>query len=107
MYSIRPLVSLLLFLIFPTTPLPLHAQSIEHDLFPGSVVKEDGADDLDVLEVIRELEGEMQEAASKLEFERAALLRDQVNELKKQAGVKDHAKPENAKGRGRRKKVRY
>ena len=28
----------------------------------------------------------MQEAAQKLEFERAALIRDQLNELKKEAG---------------------
>jgi len=36
----------------------------------------------DVAEVIAELEEEMQEAAGKLEFERAALLRDQINALK-------------------------
>ena len=46
----------------------------------------DEGDDLDALEVIRELEEEMQEAAQKLEFERAALIRDQLNELKKEAG---------------------
>ena len=39
-------------------------------------------DDLDVVETIRELEKEMIEAAEKLEFEKAALLRDQVSELK-------------------------
>ena len=39
----------------------------------------------DVAAVIAELEDEMQEAANKLEFERAALLRDQINALK--AGV--------------------
>ena len=37
----------------------------------------------DVVETIRELEIEMLEAAEKLEFEKAALLRDQVNELKR------------------------
>ncbi|HVT73001.1 MAG TPA: excinuclease ABC subunit UvrB [Lacunisphaera sp.] len=36
----------------------------------------------DVAAVIAELEEEMQEAADKLEFERAALLRDQINSLK-------------------------
>ena len=36
----------------------------------------------DVAAVIAELEVEMQEAAGRLEFERAALLRDQVNALK-------------------------
>ncbi len=39
-------------------------------------------DDADVAAVIAELEEEMQEAAGKLEFERAAVLRDQVNALK-------------------------
>ena len=36
----------------------------------------------DVAAVIAELEQEMQDAAGRLEFERAALLRDQVNALK-------------------------
>ncbi len=36
----------------------------------------------DVAAVIAELEEEMQEAANRLEFERAALLRDQINSLK-------------------------
>ena len=40
-----------------------------------------------VNEVIHELEAEMAEAASRLEYERAALLRDQIRELKKQAGI--------------------
>jgi excinuclease ABC subunit B len=44
----------------------------------------------DVASVIAELEEEMQEASDKLEFERAALLRDQIKALKsgdyKQAG---------------------
>ena len=54
----------------------------------GSMVREGGArTDETVLDVIRELEGEMAEAAGKLEYERAALLRDQVRELKKQAGI--------------------
>jgi len=50
-------------------------------------------EDFDVMEVIRELEGEMQEASGKLEFERAALLRDQVKELKTQAGIEDVPDP--------------
>ena len=74
----------------------------------GNVVREDSDEELDVLEVIRELEGEMQEAAQKLEFERAALLRDQVNELKKEAGIKDAARPEEReKGRRGKRKVKY
>jgi excinuclease ABC subunit B len=36
----------------------------------------------DVAAVIAQLEGEMQEAASKLEFEKAALIRDQIDSLK-------------------------
>jgi len=52
-----------------------------------NVVREGGGGDFAVIEVIRELEGEMAEAATKLEFERAALLRDQIRELKKQAGM--------------------
>src|SRR5690606_28590548 len=36
----------------------------------------------DVAAVIAELEDDMQEAAGKLEFERAALLRDQINSLR-------------------------
>jgi excinuclease ABC subunit B len=47
----------------------------------ASVVREGGGD-FEVTEVIRELEAEMAEAATKLEFERAALLRDQIRELK-------------------------
>ena len=53
----------------------------------------------DVAEVISELEDEMQEAAGKLEFERAALLRDQINALKSgdyrktaRGPAKDHAR---------------
>ncbi|MEZ5303683.1 MAG: excinuclease ABC subunit UvrB [Verrucomicrobiales bacterium] len=69
------------------------------------VVRE-GGDDIDVLEVLRELEGEMQEAAANLEFERAALLRDQIRELKKEGGVAGgDAGPQ--RRTPKRKKVRY
>ena len=54
----------------------------------------------DVAAVIAELELDMQEAAGRLEFERAALLRDQVNALKSgdyrkvaQASSKEYPKP--------------
>jgi excinuclease ABC subunit B len=47
------------------------------------VVREGG---LDTVELLRELEAEMAEAASKLEYERAALLRDQIAELKMGTG---------------------
>ena len=46
----------------------------------------ESVDDLDVVETIRELEKEMIEAADRLEFEKAALLRDQVSELKNLTG---------------------
>ena len=52
----------------------------------SSIVAED-ASVYDAVNVLMELEGEMQEAASKLEFERAAHLRDQIKELKKRAGL--------------------
>jgi excinuclease ABC subunit B len=57
----------------------------------------------DVAAVIAELEEEMQEAANKLEFERAALLRDQVNALKS-GDYKTTGKKEAAYGRKARKK---
>ncbi len=41
------------------------------------------------VEVIREMETEMAEAATKLEFEKAAHLRDQIKELKERAGLDD------------------
>ncbi|MEJ1974523.1 MAG: UvrB/UvrC motif-containing protein [Lacunisphaera sp.] len=48
--------------------------------------------------VIAELEDDMQEAANKLEFERAALLRDQINALKtgdyKSVGANRGLRPE-------------
>ncbi len=46
-----------------------------------SIVRETG-EDYDVNQTIREIEQEMIEASGKLEFERAALLRDQLYELK-------------------------
>ena len=41
----------------------------------------------DAINVLMELESEMQEAAARLEFERAAHLRDQIRELKQRAGL--------------------
>jgi len=46
----------------------------------------DAGGNFDVTETIRELEGEMLTAANNLEFEKAALLRDQVRELKRMLG---------------------
>ena len=72
----------------------------------SSVVRETG-EDFDVLEVLRELEEEMQEAAQSLEFERAALLRDQITELRKRAGIEDSNMPHVKLGKAKRKKVKY
>ncbi len=49
------------------------------------VLNETGVD-FDLTETIRELENEMLEAANNLEFEKAALLRDQIKELKRMYG---------------------
>lgn len=43
--------------------------------------------DYDSLQVLNELQQEMAEASGKLEFERAALLRDQIAEMKKRMGA--------------------
>jgi excinuclease ABC subunit B len=51
-----------------------------------SIVRESGAD-LNITEVLHELEEEMQVAAANLEYERAALLRDQILELKQGTGI--------------------
>jgi len=48
----------------------------------ADVLKDAGLD-VDLTETINELEGEMLTAANNLEFEKAALLRDQINELKR------------------------
>jgi excinuclease ABC subunit B len=47
------------------------------------MLNETAGGDFDVTETIRELEAEMLAASDELEFEKAALLRDQVNELKR------------------------
>jgi excinuclease ABC subunit B len=51
-----------------------------------SVVRENGGD-FEISEVLRELEAEMIQAAANLEYERAALLRDQIAELKDGTGI--------------------
>ena len=57
----------------------------------GMVLQEKGVD-FDVTETVRELEEEMLSAANNLEFEKAALLRDQIRELKRSTGD-DTGKP--------------
>ena len=52
----------------------------------ASVIQEAGGN-FDLTELLRELEEEMQTASANLEFERAALLRDQIMEVKSGAGL--------------------
>jgi excinuclease ABC subunit B len=92
------------------------SRAVEESLVmrPGSdkaaaVINESGAN-FDVTETLRELEQEMLEAANNLEFEKAALLRDQVRELKRtyggQTGEGAPKQQPTSYGRGRRRKVR-
>ena len=62
----------------------LSSQKEERDVATGMLNEAVG--DFDVTETIRELEGQMIEASNNLEFEKAALYRDQINELKRMAG---------------------
>jgi excinuclease ABC subunit B len=64
----------------------------------SSVIRETGGD-FNLSELLRELEQEMQEASANLEFERAALLRDQIMEVKSGAGL--------AKIEPKRRPIRY
>jgi excinuclease ABC subunit B len=52
-----------------------------------------GAHDQDAVGVLKELEEEMVQASGKLEFEKAALLRDQIMELKASLGIESGANP--------------
>jgi excinuclease ABC subunit B len=52
----------------------------------ASVIREAGGN-FDLTELLRELEDEMQTASANLEFERAALLRDQIMEVKNGTGI--------------------
>jgi excinuclease ABC subunit B len=52
----------------------------------SAVIREAGGD-FNLTELLRELEQEMAEASANLEFERAALLRDQILELKSGSGI--------------------
>jgi excinuclease ABC subunit B len=53
----------------------------------AAAVINDAGGNFDIAETIREIEAEMLEAADHLEFEKAALLRDQINELKRGTGA--------------------
>jgi excinuclease ABC subunit B len=73
------------------------AQEIEESVITGT-----GAD-YNTVELIAELEKEMIEAAEALEFERAALLRDQLHELKSSMKKEEEAKGGGAtKAKGKR-----
>ena len=67
-----------------------------------AALRDDGAD-FDVQQVLLELEGEMLQAAESLEFERAAVIRDQVNELKHAEGLTEGS-PKTGK---KKKKMKY
>jgi excinuclease ABC subunit B len=71
----------------------------------ASAVLNDATGNFDVAETIRELEEEMLKAANNLEFEKAALLRDQVRELKRTTD--QDAGPRGAGADAANKAVRY
>jgi excinuclease ABC subunit B len=62
----------------------------------AEAVLNETAGNFDVIETLRELEEEMLKAANNLEFEKAALLRDQVRELKRSTGQEPGGKPSGA-----------
>ena len=62
-----------------------------NDREANSATLRKSSENLDVVDTIRDLENEMIEAADKLEFEKAALLRDQISELKNLSS--DEGKP--------------
>ena len=67
------------------------------------ISSENETDGYDVVETIRELEAEMISAAEKLEFEKAALLRDQVNELKNLTGESENNSASSKREKNKRK----
>ena len=69
----------------------LSSQQEQRDVATGML--NDAAGDFDVTETIRELEGQMIEASNNLEFEKAALYRDQINELKRMVSGEAPTRP--------------
>src|ERR1700727_3126459 len=66
----------------------------ESDRREADAVLREGSTDIDITSTIQELETEMLKAAEDLKFEKAALLRDQIKELKHMLdGTKSEAKP--------------
>ncbi len=78
----------------------LHRPGAEAEEEPLQVAE--GSGDRDVAAVIAELEEEMQQASLDLEFERAAIVRDQIQALRDGAAVQ----PDRRTGRGRKKRTR-
>ncbi len=63
----------------------------------NAMLKESSGVDFDVTETVKQLEEEMLSAANNLEFEKAALLRDQIRELKRATGeAKSEDQPRNS-----------
>lgn len=58
----------------------LRAKEVENTIMGGS------GNDFDLAEFLRDLEKQMKTASSKLEYEKAALLRDQIHEIQKGSG---------------------
>jgi excinuclease ABC subunit B len=68
----------------------------ESDRKEADAVLREGSTDVDITSTIQELETEMLKAAEDLKFEKAALLRDQIKELKHMLdGTKSELKPVN------------
>jgi excinuclease ABC subunit B len=76
----------------------------ESEEIEKSVVREAGVD-YDIFKTIQEVEREMLEAAEALEFERAAVLRDELRELQRmtESGQDGTLPPEKKAGRSRKK----
>jgi excinuclease ABC subunit B len=72
----------------------------------AAAVINDAGGNFDVTETLRELEEEMLAAANNLEFEKAALLRDQIRELKRGSGEgKPEPKPRSVSYKTRRRRM--
>jgi len=80
----------------------LHYEDVETEI-ADPILREDAAGDADVAAVLADMENEMLEAAENLDFERAAVLRDQIEALK---GGKEGLKKYRAGGKDAPKKKR-
>ncbi|NOY79789.1 MAG: excinuclease ABC subunit UvrB [Kiritimatiellaeota bacterium] len=85
----------------------LHVRE-EAEEIVASVIRESGGD-YDVAETLNRLEAEMHEAAEALEFERAAMLRDQIYALKRQTfGEEAAPRPAARSGKlAKKRRIRY